>query len=50
MFDLITNNWEWILLGMYVIEKCILLSPSKKDDMLFQMILQPIFNAMKGNK
>ena len=50
MFELFTQNWEWVLLGMYVIEKVILLSPSKKDDMLFQMFLQPIFNALKGKK
>ena len=48
--DLLLNNWEWVLLAIYVTEKCILLSPSKKDDMLFQMILQPIFNAIKGRK
>lgn len=50
MFELLTNNWEWALLIMYVTEKIILLSPSKKDDLLFQTILQPIFKALKGKK
>jgi|TARA_R110002074_G_scaffold41704_1_gene110168 hypothetical protein len=50
MFELLTSNWEWCLLSMYVIEKAILLSPSKKDDMLFNMILQPIFKAIKGRR
>tara|TARA_Y100001973_G_C4968288_1_gene218293 strand:+ start:73 stop:225 length:153 start_codon:yes stop_codon:yes gene_type:complete len=50
MFDLLLNNWEYVLLTMYVVEKLIKLSPSKKDDMLFDMILSPIFNAIKGKK
>ena len=48
MLELLTNNWEWILLALYVIEKIIKLSPSKKDDMIFDMILNPIFDKLKG--
>tara|TARA_R100000664_G_C2749882_1_gene137207 strand:- start:999 stop:1145 length:147 start_codon:yes stop_codon:yes gene_type:complete len=44
MMTFITSNWEWILLAMYVIEKVVKLSPSKKDDVIFDMVLKPIFD------
>ena len=48
MFSFLTSNWEWCLLGLYVVEKAILLSPTKKDDVVFDMVLKPIWNAVKG--
>ena len=48
--EAIMNNWEYILLAMYVIEKIVKLSPTKKDDVIFDMILSPIFNAISGKK
>ena len=33
--DFLTSNWEYVLLAMYVLEKAVKLSPSKKDDILF---------------
>ena len=48
--ELLMNNWEYVLLSMYVIEKVVKLSPSKKDDVIFDMVLKPIFNAVKGKK
>ena len=44
----ITSNWEWILLALYVVEKAVKLSPSKKDDVIFDMILKPIIDKVKG--
>mgnify|MGYP003660677145 FL=1 len=46
MFELFTANWEWFLLGLYVLEKGILLSPSKKDDMIWNMVLKPIVDKI----
>ncbi len=43
----ITANWEWVLLGLYVLEKAVKLSPSKKDDVVFDMILKPIIDKIK---
>ena len=43
----ITNNWEWVLLALYVIEKAIKLSPSKKDDLVWDMVLKPIVDKIK---
>tara|TARA_R100001082_G_C4352286_1_gene155124 strand:- start:539 stop:691 length:153 start_codon:yes stop_codon:yes gene_type:complete len=43
-------NWEWVLLGFYTLEKIVKLSPSKKDDIIFDSFLKPIFNALTGKK
>ena len=48
MFEYITANWEWFLLGLYVVEKAILLSPTKKDDMEWDMFIRPILEKIKG--
>ena len=44
----LTSNWEYILLALYVVEKLVKLSPSKKDDVIFDMILRPIIDKVKG--
>ena len=48
MLSLISSNWEWFLLALYVIEKAIKLSPSKKDDLVWDMVLKPIVEKIKG--
>ncbi len=48
MFELLTSNWEWFLLALYVLEKGIKLSPSKKDDLVWDMVLKPIVEKIKG--
>ena len=44
----LTSNWEYVLLAVYVIEKVVKLSPSKKDDVIFDMIIKPIVEKIKG--
>ncbi len=44
----ITSNWEWVLLAFYVIEKVVKHSPSKKDDVIFDMVLKPVLDKIKG--
>ncbi len=46
--EFLTGNWEYVLLVVYVIEKLVKLSPSKKDDVIFDMVLKPIVDKMKG--
>jgi hypothetical protein len=48
MFSFLTSNWEWCLLALYVIEKAIKLSPSKKDDLVWDMVLSPIVDKIRG--
>tara|TARA_R110002020_G_scaffold212987_1_gene419698 strand:+ start:402 stop:560 length:159 start_codon:yes stop_codon:yes gene_type:complete len=48
MMSFLMGNWEWVMLAMYVIEKVVKMSPTKKDDVIFDMILKPVWNAVKG--
>ena len=48
MFDLLTANWEWFLLALYVLENVIKLSPSKKDDLVWDMVLKPLSDKLRG--
>ena len=48
MMTFLTANWEWVLLGLYILEKGIKLSPSKKDDLVWDMVLKPIVDKIKG--
>ena len=41
-------NWEWVLLALYVVEKAVKLSPSTKDDVIWDMIIKPVIDKMKG--
>jgi|TARA_R100001530_G_scaffold109468_1_gene76864 hypothetical protein len=47
MLSLISQNWEWFLLALYILEKGIKLSPSKKDDLIWDMVLKPIVDKIK---
>jgi len=46
----ITNNWEYVVIGFFVLEKAIRLSPTKADDVIFDMVLKPMFNKFKSKK
>ena len=48
MLEIITSNWEYFLLALYVLEKGIKLSPSKKDDLVWDMVLKPMVDKIKG--
>ena len=48
MMTFLTSNWEWFLLGLYMLEKAIKLSPSKKDDLGWDMGLKPIVDKIRG--
>ena len=39
-------NWQWIMLGFYTLEKIVKLSPSKKDDIIFDSVIKPIFDQL----
>ena len=40
----VATNWEWFFLGFYVAEKVVKLTPTKKDDIIFDSIIKPIWN------
>ena len=47
MLESIMANWEYFLLALYVLEKGIKLSPSKKDDLVWDMVIKPIVDKIK---
>ena len=42
MTEFIAANWEYILVVIYALEKIVKLTPTKYDDIVFDMILKPI--------
>ena len=50
MTEWLTTNWEWCLLGFMVLEKVVKLSPSKKDDILFDSIIKTMLNMFTPKK
>ena len=48
MLQSLASNWEFVLLALYVVEKIIKLSPSKKDYLVWHMIIKPIISKIKG--
>ena len=45
--EFVIQNWEWFVLGFMVLEKIVKATPTKKDDIIFDMIITPIFNKFK---
>ena len=48
--DWLQANWEYVLIGFYSLEKIVKMSPSKKDDILFDIVfdaVKKLFNSLK---
>jgi|TARA_B100001079_G_scaffold248780_1_gene239027 hypothetical protein len=50
MTEWLAANWEWCLLAFYTLEKIVKLSPSKKDDVIFDAVLKPVWDAVTKGK
>jgi len=46
----LTANWEWVLLAFMVLEKIVKMSPSEKDDILLDVVIEGLTKLVKGNK
>ena len=46
--DWLSANWEWVLLGFMISEKLVKMSPSDKDDILLDVIIQGLTKMVKG--
>ena len=46
----ISQNWEWILVGFYTLEKIIKLTPTKYDDILFDAVIKPVWDKLPFSK
>ena len=43
----LSQNWEWVLLGFMVAEKAVKMSPSDKDDILLDVVVQGLTKMVK---
>ena len=50
MSEWVTANWEYILVAVYALEKIVKLTPTKYDDIIFDMILKPIKDKIAPSK
>ncbi len=50
MTEFITANWEYILVVIYALEKIVKMTPTKYDDIVFDMILKPIKEKFTPSK
>ena len=50
MTDWVAANWEYILVAVYAAEKIVKLTPTKYDDIVFDMILKPIKEKVMPSK
>jgi hypothetical protein len=50
MMEWVMANWEWIMLGFYTLEKIVKLSPSKKDDIIFDAVIKPVWDKLRETK
>ena len=46
MNEWLVANWQWCLLAFYTLEKIVKLSPSKKDDVIFDAVLKPLWDSL----
>ena len=46
----LSANWEWVLLAFMVAEKIVKMSPTEKDDILLDVVVQGLTKLVKGNK
>ena len=50
MTEWIEANWEYVLIVIYALEKIVKLTPTKYDDILFDMLLKPIKEKFTPSK
>ena len=48
IMEWLSANWEWVLLGFMIAEKLVKMSPSDKDDILLDVIVQGLTKMVKG--
>ena len=50
MSEWIAVNWEYCLVVIYALEKIVKMTPTKYDDILFDMLLKPIKEKFAPSK
>lgn len=47
IYNWFADNWKFIVLGMWVVEKGVHITPTKYDDILWDMICKPVIGGIK---
>ena len=50
MTEWIAENWEYVLIVIYALEKIVKLTPTDKDDIIFDMVIKPVWDKMPFGK
>ena len=50
MSEWVIQNWEYVLVVFYSVEKIVKMTPTKYDDILFDMLLKPIKEKISPSK
>ena len=50
MSEWVIQNWEYVLVVFYAVEKIVKMPPTKYDDILFDMLLKPIKEKISPSK
>ncbi len=50
MSEWIAANWEYVLVVLYAVEKIVKLTPTKYDDIFFDMLFKPIKEKLAPSK
>ena len=48
--NFLMSNWEWVLLAFMIAEKIVKMSPTDKDDILLDVVIEGLTKMVKGNK
>ena len=46
MLELLSSNWEYVLIGILAIDKIVALSPTEWDDLIWTSIKNSIYKVM----
>ena len=46
MIELLTANWEYVIIGILAIDKAVALSPTKWDDLLWTSMKKAIYKIV----
>ena len=46
----LSQNWEWVLLIFMIAEKIVKMSPTDKDDILLDVVIEGLTKMVKGKK
>ena len=46
MIEVLSSNWEYVVIGILAIDKAVALSPTKWDDLIWTSVKKSIYKVM----